>query len=131
MNANDLNNCANCPVHNVGNLKKLGINMSDYNYVVALAGNPNTGKSTVFNNLTPRSRRSAGFPGSLRRVASAPRPSGSGRTRRAPGGDRRGFLAAPIRRTGSRPPCRAPSTPGSGTRRTARSRDPAAAPASG
>ena len=48
MNTSDLNNCANCPVHNLGNLKKLGINMSNFDFVVALAGNPNTGKSTLF-----------------------------------------------------------------------------------
>ena len=63
MNKIDLNNCATCPVHNVGNLKKLGINMSDYNYVVALAGNPNTGKSTVFNNLTGLKQHTGNWPG--------------------------------------------------------------------
>jgi len=65
MNTNklDLNNCANCPVHNVGNLKKLGINMSDYDYVIALAGNPNTGKSTVFNNLTGLKQHTGNWPG--------------------------------------------------------------------
>jgi Fe2+ transport system protein B len=63
MNKIDLNNCANCPVHNVGNLKKLGINMSDYDYVVALAGNPNTGKSTVFNNLTGLKQHTGNWPG--------------------------------------------------------------------
>jgi Fe2+ transport system protein B len=65
MNTNklELNNCANCPVHNVGNLKKLGINMSDYDYVVALAGNPNTGKSTVFNNLTGLKQHTGNWPG--------------------------------------------------------------------
>ena len=52
MSTADLNNCATCPVHNLGNLKKLGINMSNFDFVVALAGNPNTGKSTVFNYLT-------------------------------------------------------------------------------
>ena len=40
--------CAGCPMHNAGNLLKLGVDMSDFDYVVALAGNPNTGKSTVF-----------------------------------------------------------------------------------
>ena len=59
----DTNNCATCPVHNVGNLKKLGINMKDYNYVVALAGNPNTGKSTVFNNLTGLKQHTGNWPG--------------------------------------------------------------------
>jgi len=63
MSKIDLNNCANCPVHNIGNLKKLGINMGDYNYVVALAGNPNTGKSTVFNNLTGLKQHTGNWPG--------------------------------------------------------------------
>lgn len=40
------NNCETCPVHNAGNLKRLGIDMSTFDFVVALAGNPNTGKST-------------------------------------------------------------------------------------
>ena len=63
MNKVDLNNCANCPIHNVGNLKKLGINMSDFDFVVALAGNPNTGKSTVFNNLTGLKQHTGNWPG--------------------------------------------------------------------
>lgn len=59
----DLNNCANCPVHNMGNLKKLGIDMSSFDYVVALAGNPNTGKSTVFNYLTGLRQHTGNWPG--------------------------------------------------------------------
>ena len=59
----DTNNCATCPVHNVGNLKKLGINMKNYDYVVALAGNPNTGKSTVFNNLKGLKQHTGNWPG--------------------------------------------------------------------
>ncbi len=59
----DLNNCANCPVHNLGNLKKLGINMSSFDFVVALAGNPNTGKSTVFNYLTGLRQHTGNWPG--------------------------------------------------------------------
>ena len=31
--------CATCPVHNVSNLVKLGVNMQSWDYVVALAGN--------------------------------------------------------------------------------------------
>ena len=60
MNAN---NCETCPVHNTGNLKKLGIDMSSFDFVVALAGNPNTGKSTVFNNLTGLKQHTGNWPG--------------------------------------------------------------------
>lgn len=63
MTSGDLNNCANCPVHNMGNLKKLGIDMSSFDFVVALAGNPNTGKSTVFNYLTGLRQHTGNWPG--------------------------------------------------------------------
>lgn len=63
MSGLDLNNCSNCPVHNLGNLKKLGINMSNFDFVVALAGNPNTGKSTVFNYLTGLRQHTGNWPG--------------------------------------------------------------------
>ncbi|MDH4338628.1 MAG: 50S ribosome-binding GTPase, partial [Candidatus Krumholzibacteria bacterium] len=43
--------CAGCQ-HHAGNLVRLGVNMDRFDYVVALAGNPNTGKSTVFNSIT-------------------------------------------------------------------------------
>ncbi len=56
-------NCADCPVHNLGNLTKLGINMSQFDFVVALAGNPNTGKSTVFNALTGLRQHTGNWPG--------------------------------------------------------------------
>lgn len=55
--------CEACPVHNVGNLTKLGINMERFDFVVALAGNPNTGKSTVFNNLTGLKQHTGNWPG--------------------------------------------------------------------
>lgn len=55
--------CASCPAHNPGNLLKLGIDMSDWDYVVALAGNPNTGKSTVFNALTGLRQHTGNWPG--------------------------------------------------------------------
>ena len=55
--------CATCAVHNIGNLKKLGVDMSDSDYVVALAGNPNTGKSTVFNALTGLRQHTGNWPG--------------------------------------------------------------------
>lgn len=56
-------NCATCPAHNVANLVKLGIEMQDVDYVVALAGNPNTGKSTVFNSLTGLRQHTGNWPG--------------------------------------------------------------------
>ncbi|NNJ12324.1 iron transporter FeoB [Chloroflexales bacterium ZM16-3] len=44
--------CASCPIYNSAQLVKLGVDATGYDYVIALAGNPNTGKSTVFNTLT-------------------------------------------------------------------------------
>jgi ferrous iron transport protein B len=55
--------CANCPVHNISNLQKLGVNMESWDFVVALAGNPNTGKSTVFNALTGLRQHTGNWPG--------------------------------------------------------------------
>jgi ferrous iron transport protein B len=55
--------CATCPAHHAGNLLKLGVDMADWDYVVALAGNPNTGKSTVFNALTGLRQHTGNWPG--------------------------------------------------------------------
>ena len=55
--------CATCPVHNAAVLKKLGVDMSDYDFVIALAGNPNTGKSTVFNAITGLRQHTGNWPG--------------------------------------------------------------------
>jgi ferrous iron transport protein B len=57
------NECETCPVHNVTNLVKLGVDMQGFDYVVALAGNPNTGKSTIFNNLTGLKQHTGNWPG--------------------------------------------------------------------
>lgn len=55
--------CATCPIHNVANLLKLGVATDNWNFVVALAGNPNTGKSTVFNALTGLRQHTGNWPG--------------------------------------------------------------------
>jgi ferrous iron transport protein B len=55
--------CETCPAHHAGNLLKLGVDMRDWDFVVALAGNPNTGKSTVFNALTGLRQHTGNWPG--------------------------------------------------------------------
>ncbi|MFZ1291923.1 MAG: FeoB small GTPase domain-containing protein [Melioribacteraceae bacterium] len=60
---NAKSDCVNCPAHNLANLVKLGVDMQGFNYVIALAGNPNTGKSTIFNNLTGLRQHTGNWPG--------------------------------------------------------------------
>ena len=55
--------CETCPAHHTANLLKMGVDMADWDYVVALAGNPNTGKSTVFNALTGLRQHTGNWPG--------------------------------------------------------------------
>ncbi len=55
--------CNDCAFHNTEGLKKLGVNTTNVDYVVALAGNPNTGKSTVFNALTGLRQHTGNWPG--------------------------------------------------------------------
>ena len=55
--------CEACPVHHMDNLTRLGVDMTGWDYVIALAGNPNTGKSTVFNRLTGLRQHTGNWPG--------------------------------------------------------------------
>jgi Fe2+ transport system protein B len=61
--ANHSDPCAACPAHHAGNLRRLGVNMESWDFVVTLAGNPNTGKSTVFNSLTGLRQHTGNWPG--------------------------------------------------------------------
>ncbi len=55
--------CDTCVHFNAKGLKKLGVNIDNFDFVVALAGNPNTGKSTVFNALTGLRQHTGNWPG--------------------------------------------------------------------
>ena len=55
--------CDSCAHYNSASLKKLGVNVNDIDYVIAIAGNPNTGKSTVFNALTGLRQHTGNWPG--------------------------------------------------------------------
>lgn len=55
--------CEGCPQYVPDDLKRLGVDTGDADYIVALAGNPNTGKSTVFNTLTGLRQHTGNWPG--------------------------------------------------------------------
>jgi len=55
--------CATCPIYREMTLKQLGLELENWDFVVALAGNPNTGKSTVFNSLTGLRQHTGNWPG--------------------------------------------------------------------
>ena len=55
--------CDSCPSFRLGNLQRLGVDIQNWDFLVALAGNPNTGKSTVFNALTGLRQHTGNWPG--------------------------------------------------------------------
>ena len=63
MEISDNAACNDCALHNTEGLKKLGVDTGNIDFVVALAGNPNTGKSTVFNALTGLRQHTGNWPG--------------------------------------------------------------------
>lgn len=55
--------CVSCSQHREQSLVRLGLSPDKWDYLVALAGNPNVGKSTVFNQLTGLRQHTGNWPG--------------------------------------------------------------------
>ncbi len=63
MTKKEASACESCAHYNAESLKKLGVDTTDFDHIIAIAGNPNTGKSTVFNALTGLRQHTGNWPG--------------------------------------------------------------------